>query len=151
MPFALLSVVGPAGNQAVEMDVLAEVLTPGVEHRSHAQLAGQAFRILSKTVKGVPDRLKQPVINDLRVALRPAIEAVGQGEHQVEIRRRQEVLPPSRQPVSRGAALTPGTMTIAAGAITRLLVVTAGADEFKRPQGMGATAADQSGDLGLLW
>ena len=47
MPFALGG-EGAARNQAVQMHVLAQRLSPGVQHGGHAQLAAEAFGVGGK-------------------------------------------------------------------------------------------------------
>ena len=51
----------------MQVNVLVEVLPPGVQHRGHAELTIKTFRIGSEGLEGFPDALEQQRIDNLRV------------------------------------------------------------------------------------
>ena len=94
MVFCLVPVTGagqhPARDQAVHVNMTAQVLPPGVEHRCHAQLAVKVPGVAPKLVKCVPNCGEQTAIDHIGMELDPAVQGVGQRKHQMEVRHRQQ-------------------------------------------------------------
>ena len=63
-----------AGDQAVQVDMLAQVLAPGVQHRGHAQFTAQAFGVGGEGLERRPGTLEQQTIDDLVDALHPGVQ-----------------------------------------------------------------------------
>ena len=51
----------------MQVHVLSQRLSPGMQHRAHAHLPVQALGILAKGFDGVPDTVKQAPIHGLGV------------------------------------------------------------------------------------
>src|SRR5207248_6013876 len=81
-----------AGDEAVQMHVPAQGLAPGVQYTGHAKRAVQALWVSTEGIEGIPDALEQQRVDDLGMELYPLVELMGQGEHPVIIRHRQERL-----------------------------------------------------------
>ena len=72
-----------AGDQTVQMNMLGQGLSPGVQHRGHAHPPIQALGVTAKGPQGVPGTLKQQPLNAPRMQPHPGVEQVGQGKHQM--------------------------------------------------------------------
>ena len=70
----------------MQVDMLTEVLAPGVKYRRHTELTVQALRVFTKASQGVPDCLEQDGINLFWVKLRPRIKLMRNGKHHMEVR-----------------------------------------------------------------
>ena len=71
------------GDQAMQVNVLAETLPPGVQHCGHAKLALELAVTSTVIIEAFPDTAKQAMVNHFRVALDPAIQIMRQGKYQV--------------------------------------------------------------------
>ena len=80
MVFGFVPVTGAgqhsARDQAVHVNMTAQVLPPGVEHRCHAQLAAKVPGVAPKLVKRIPDCGKQTAIDYVGMDLNPAVQGV---------------------------------------------------------------------------
>jgi hypothetical protein len=84
-PAVALDVKGATGNDAVQVDVVAQLLIPCVEDREEAQLAAQMMaRIGPKREERVGDRLEEDLIQDGLVGEDERVEIVGHGENGVK-------------------------------------------------------------------
>ncbi len=113
----------PTRYQTVQVDMLAEVLSPGMQHSSHAQVSIQSFWISCKGLERMPYNLEHLVINYLRVQLYPAIEFMWQGKHQVMIGDRQNVPLLTFTPPPGGPRLALRAMSIPTPMIQGELIV----------------------------
>ena len=68
----------PARDQTMQVDVLAESLAPGVQHRRHAELALKLAVASAVVIQAFPDTAKQAMVNDVGMALCPAVELMRQ-------------------------------------------------------------------------
>lgn len=76
MPAAIVA-QGPAGDQAVQVHMLIQVLAPSMEHGTHAHLAAEALGIAAEGAQRLPGALEQQPVDHFGVKLDPAIEAMG--------------------------------------------------------------------------
>jgi hypothetical protein len=67
------------------MDVLAEVLSPGVENGRDPELAAEVAWITSEGPERVDCALEQEVVDQAGAALGEGVEGVGQREDDVEV------------------------------------------------------------------
>jgi len=65
-----------AGDQAMHVNMTAQVLSPGVEHRCHAQFAAKVPGVAPKRVKRVPDCGEQTAVDHVGMELNPAVQGV---------------------------------------------------------------------------
>ena len=103
---------GTSGNQAVQVDMSAEILSPGMQDRCHAQFTVQAFFVCGKGFQCVPCRCKQTRVYDIIMALHPGVQLMGQGENQMVVRYGQQFFLLCLTPLSGGFLLALGTVTI---------------------------------------
>ena len=94
-----------AGDQTMHVNVTTQVLPPGVQHRRHAQLAAKVPGVAPKLAERIPRRCEQTTIDHLRMDLNPAVQGMGQREHQVEVRHRQQQGPLAGAPLFRRTPL----------------------------------------------
>ena len=100
------------------MQMLAEVLAPGVEHHRDPDLAPEPLGISTEGLQGVRGRLKQEVVDHLRISLGERVDRMGQGEDQMEIGHRQELGRACLDPALLGQRLAFRAVAVAAGVIT---------------------------------
>jgi hypothetical protein len=72
------------------MQMLAEILSPSVEHHRDPDLAPEPFGIPTEGLQGLRGRLKQEAGDHLRISLGERVDLMGQGEDQMKIGHRQE-------------------------------------------------------------
>ena len=72
------------------MQMLAEILAPSVEHHRDPDSAPEPLGIPTEGLQGVRGRLKQEVVDRLRISLGERVDRMGQGEDQMEIGHRQD-------------------------------------------------------------
>jgi hypothetical protein len=65
MPALLLLRPGPCRHDTVQMHMLIQLLSPGMQHRRDTQLPLQAFRVFAKRFERLPDGLEQTAVNHL--------------------------------------------------------------------------------------
>jgi hypothetical protein len=93
------------------------------------------------------------MVDERRLRLHPRVEAVGQGEHQMVVRHRQDPCELALTPLGRGASLALGAVAVTAGMVTRDLVITlrALAAQPLAAQRRRAAGADVRAHLALAW
>jgi hypothetical protein len=137
----------PAGDQGVHMHVPPEVLLPGMQHQRERQLAAQPAGIGAELAEGGRCCAEEHLVDHPRALADQRVQRMRQGEHQMEIRHRQQLLAPFRQPVLLGAGLALRAVAVAARVIhvSRHTAAVAGLDvaaEYGR-----ATGDDRPPDL----
>ena len=106
---------GTTGDQAVQMQVLRERLSPRVQDGGDSDRAAEMPRIASEGEQRVGGRAEEQRVDHPRIALRERVEIVRQREDDVEIRDRQQVGFPRRQPAFLCQRLTLRAVAIATG------------------------------------
>jgi len=123
-----LSAVGreaTGGNDAVDVRMSEQVLSPGMEYREESDLGAQMFGIAGYFQKGFRTGAEQEVIEDLLVLQRQWGELVRQSKDNVDIGDGQKFTLPSHNPLVASAALTLWAMAIAATVIRGGAIATA--------------------------
>jgi len=69
----------------------AYCLPPGMQNGYHTCLYTQPFCILAKTIYRISHRIKQNVVHGCRLVQTQLMERIGQGEHHIKIRPRQQL------------------------------------------------------------
>ena len=106
------------------MDVVEQLLIPGVEDGGETQLAPKTMLgIGTKLLKGFRDTPEKQVVDHLLVGQGQGVNFMRKGEDAVEVAHRQEFPLACRQPSGLGQGLALGAMAIAAGVVDRTLVV----------------------------
>jgi len=73
----------PRWNQAVEMEVIAQRLVPGVKHTDETEQTAEVST--SKLEQGLRDRFEQDVADDFLVGEGERIQFVREGEDEMEV------------------------------------------------------------------
>ena len=114
----------------MDMGVIGQVATPGVENPDHAQITTQKARVLRQLLCGRGRSAKEQIVEQPLLAARQGAQLgrEGKGEHEVRGGQQQRLLP--GQPVGRFVPLTLRAVTIAARMIIvlRLFTAIAGVD-----------------------
>jgi len=129
------------------MDVVEQLLVPGVQHGGEAELPAQAILgIGGKGLQRLGGTVEEQVVQAARVGRQQVVELVGQGEDVVEVADRQQLRLTVGQPARPGQALALGAMAIAARIVNRPLVPTVITAFQMAAQGRRATAFDSGHD-----
>lgn len=84
----------------------SEILLPGVQDQRERRRAAEPARVGGKVGERRRRHGKEQLVHRPRALSDEPVEGVRQGEHHMEIRHRQELLAPFRQPVFLGSRLT---------------------------------------------
>ena len=104
---------GAVGDDAVDMDVLAEILPPSVEHHGDAEFAAEPPGIAAELEQGLRSGVEQQAVDESGIALGDGVELVRQGEYDVPVGDIEQIgalaLDPSglRQRLTLGAVAIP--------------------------------------------
>src|SRR5215469_10285200 len=79
-----------ARDGAVDVRVMAEVLTPGVEDGEEAEVGAEVFGVASDGEKSLGNRAEEDAVNDALVLESDAVEFGGDGKDDVEVGDREE-------------------------------------------------------------
>ena len=107
-----------AADHTVHVQMLTEVLAPGVEHHRDPDLAPEPLGISTEGLQGVRGRLKQEAVDHLRISLGERVDLMGQGEDQMEVGHRQELGTAGLDPALLREGLALRAMAVAAGVVT---------------------------------
>ena len=77
-----------AWNKAVQMNMSAQVLPPGMQHRQHTQLAIQMIPRIGKLGQCLPNGFKQHLVKDVSMNTGPTVKQVRQREYHMMISHR---------------------------------------------------------------
>jgi hypothetical protein len=102
------------GDHAVDMRMMEQVLTPGMQDGEEADLRSQVFGVGGHLEKSLRTGAEQEVINDLLVLQRQLAELVRQGEDNMDVGDRQEFVLASGDPLVASSALALGAVPVAA-------------------------------------
>ena len=105
---------GTVGDDAVNMDMLPEILPPGVEHHGDAELAAEPAGIAAELEQGLRGGVEQQAIDERGIALGDGVEFVRQGEHDVPVADVEELGALALDPPGLRERLTLGAVTISA-------------------------------------
>ncbi len=139
-----------AGDDAMDVGVVLEVLPPGVQHGEEADLGPEVLGIGGDLSQGGGGGLEQEAVDHPRVLQGDRVERRGQGEDDVEIRDRQEFRFAGLRPVGGGVCLTLGAVAIAAGVVGDPPVPAPVAGFDMAAQRRGPTGRDVAQGVALL-
>lgn len=97
--------------------MLAEVLSPGVEHGRDAELAAQVAGIAREGLERGDGALEQQGVDEARIALGERVESVGQREDDVEVGDGQQLGSAGLDPARLGQRLAPWAVSVSAGVV----------------------------------
>lgn len=108
---------GAAGDQGVHVNMLRECLAPGVEDERGTKLTAEPARVSAELKQCLRGGVKQGAIDQTRVALREDIELMWEGEHDMKIRRREQLALARFKPAFFGSRLALRAMAVTTGMI----------------------------------
>ena len=111
------------GNDAVEMRMQSEVLSPGVQDAEEADLGSEVLGVGGNLKHGLGGGAEEQIIEQPWIALTERVQLVGQGKDDVEIRYAEQVLFAPCEPALARLGLALGTVPVATGVIGDGLVV----------------------------
>ena len=94
-----------------------KILAPGVQHGDHAGLGAEMFGIGGDGAHRLGRRLEQDVVDDCLVLQGDGGDRRGHGEHDVEVRDRQQLRLSVGEPLRPGQTLAFGAMPVAAAIV----------------------------------
>ena len=105
------------GNQAVQVRVLGERLSPRVQHQRCGNLAPEPARVLGEFRECGRCRLEQQRVDRSGIRLRERVQRIGHGEHHMEVAHRQELGAARRKPALLRQGLALRAVPVAAGVV----------------------------------
>ena len=102
------------GHHTMGMWVMFEFLIPGVKHAKEADLGAEMFGIASDFEEGFGAGLQQEVVQDLLVLPGERCQLMGQGEDNMNVRRRQKFLATCLEPTVASVGLALGAVPVTA-------------------------------------
>jgi hypothetical protein len=130
------------GHQAVQMQVLAQCLTPGVQDEGGGDLAAEPARVGAELDKGCRDTCEEQAIYGVGITLGERVQLMRQREHEMAVRHRQELGAPGGKPALLGERLALGAMPVAAGVVGVALRAAGLALRDVTAKGFGAASGD---------
>ncbi|KXB06961.1 hypothetical protein AKJ51_02350 [candidate division MSBL1 archaeon SCGC-AAA382A20] len=135
----------PARYDAVEVQMGAELLIPGVEKTGETDLpAKTVIGVFPESLQRLAGGSKQQVVDWFFVLhhLRYGIEPMRERENHMKIRHREQLLAPGLHPAGAGHRLTFRAVAVAAGVVVDLLESALLAPLDTSPHPVGATLPD---------
>ena len=108
---------GAARDDAVQMEVLRQILPPGVQDGRAAEVAAEMAGIAAEGGEGVGGGVEEEGVEEPGVALREGVEGMRQGEDEMEVLDGQQLRAAGVEPALFGEGLAFGTVTVAAGVV----------------------------------
>ena len=104
-----------AGHDAVQVGMVLQGLTPGVQHRDEADLGAEVSRVGRDGAQRRGRAAEQDVVDGALVLQGDRGDGFGEGEDDVEVRHGQQVGLAGLQPQGAGQRLALGTVAVSAG------------------------------------
>jgi hypothetical protein len=134
----------------VDVRVVHEVLSPGVEDGEKGDFTAEIFFIAGKTLERLGDRLEQNRIERLFIPERECVEFFGNGKDDMEVMHGQKVPCSQLDPTGPQQGLTFRAMPVSAGVIGDTLVIAVVAAVDVAAQSRGPARHDGVGDLVVI-
>jgi hypothetical protein len=111
------------GNDAVEMRMQSQVLSPGVQNAQEADLGSEVLRVGRNFEHGLSAGAEEQIVEQPWIALTERVQLVGQGKDDVEVGHAEQILFVPCQPSLACLSLALGTVAVATGVIGNCLMV----------------------------
>ena len=111
------------GNDAVEMRMQTQVLSPGVQNAEEADLGSEVLGVGRNFEHGLSAGAEEQIVEQPWIALTERVQLVGQGKDDVEVGDAKQILFAACQPALARLGLALGTVAVATGVIGNGLVV----------------------------
>ena len=112
------------GNDAVEMRMQSQVLSPGMQNAEEADLGSEVLGVGRNFEHSLSAGAEEQIVEQPWIALTERVQLVGQGKDDVEVRYAEQVLFASREPTVARLRLAFGTVSVAAGVVGDGLMIT---------------------------
>jgi hypothetical protein len=120
-PPVLLGGQGATRDETMHVEMLVQVLPPGMEDHRGPQASAQPAWVTPEGVQRVPRALEEERVEDTGISLGQRIQGVGECKHTVEIRDGQEIGQARLDPPGLGQRLALGAMPIATRMVPGLI------------------------------
>src|SRR5271157_1177281 len=137
-------------NDAVDVGMREQVLSPGVKRADYADFGAQVFGIGGDFDDGLSAGSEQEIIEQTCVLQSQHVEFMGHSEHDMEIAGGQKFALPGRQPALAGLRLAVGAVPISARVIRDGLITAERALIAVTTQGSGTAALNGPKGFQLL-
>ena len=117
-------VKSPARNQVVDVRVVTQIASPSVKHAHHTHLSADKTRVCAQCLHSLCRHAEQDIVNQLLISPSHVAQFIGQRKSDQKVWHRQENILLFLQPLVGLVVLTFGTMSVAAGMIQILALVT---------------------------
>ena len=111
------------GNDAVEMRVQSQVLSPGVQNAEEADLGSEVLGVGRNFEHGLSAGAEEQIVEQPWIALTERVQLVGQGKDDVEVGHAEQILFAPCQPALACLSLALGAVAVATGVIGNGLMV----------------------------
>src|SRR5271156_3774531 len=122
-PVRVAWIEAAGGNDAVEMRMQSQVLSPGVQNAEEADLGSEVLGAGRNFEHGLSAGAEEQIVEQPWIALTERIQLVGQGKDDVEVGHAEQILFAPCQPALACLGLALGTVAVATGVIGNGLVV----------------------------
>ena len=133
-----------AGDNEMDMGMVQQILSPGVEYAEKADLRAQVLGIARDGEEGFGGGMKENAVDDFPIVKGDAGDRVGEGKDDVEIFDRQQFFLPAVKPLGPLRVQALGAVAVTAGVVRNARVVAlvalfdmtsegGGAARFNRP------------------
>ena len=140
-----------ARDDAVEMGVVGEGLTPGVQESEAAAASAEMGGIGGERTQGFPGAAKEQIVEASGVPEQEDVELFGDCEDEVKVPDREQLRAAGFEPSRRGDALALRAVTIAAGVIYVVRLPAGGTEKDLPAQHFGAAAFNRQHRLTMAW
>jgi len=138
-----------AGHHAVQMRVVDQILSPGVQDREEADLGAQVLRVCADGAQCVSRGGEQQIINHRLVLVRNGRDLLGQREDDVEVLAVQELRLATLDPLCPSERLALWAVPIATAVVRDALMLTGIARLNVSAERSGAARGDRPHDAPL--
>lgn len=106
-----------SGDDAVDMGVMGEVLRPGVQNGSEANISAEVLRVSGDRQQGLRGGMEEQVIEAFLIAENEGAQGIGKRENDMEMGNGKNASEGVLDPLGTFTALAFGAVTIAAGVV----------------------------------
>src|SRR3984957_20358907 len=138
------------GNDAVEMRMQSQVLSPGVQNAEEADLGSEVLGVGRNFEHGLSAGAGEEIVERAGVVVTERIQLVGQGKDDVEVGHAEQILFAPCQPAQACLSLALGTVAVATGVIGNGLMVATRAGVQMASQRSRTACSDRPQHLELL-
>jgi hypothetical protein len=138
------------GNDAVEMRMQSQVLSPGMQNAEEADFGSEVLGVGRNFKHGLRAGAEEQIVEQPWIALAERVQLVGQGEDDVEVGYAEQILFAPCEPALASLGLALGTVPVATGVVGNCLVVATEAGVHMASERSRATCADGPQHVELL-